>query len=133
MVISLLASSELHHQCCNLEPDLSTVMLGSQALSPFHLGPLGTSRSSSWAPCQSLHQVLEGSGDTSAGDCNLAKHGESDTVGEAGKKLPNLLLSALLATLVAGEGKHIEVLGPVVLLCWSMKPHLLAAFTTWDT
>lgn len=52
---------------------------------------------------------------TSADDCNLAKHGERDTVGVAGEAL-NLLIAVrlLLAKLVAGEGKYIEVVGPQV-------------------
>lgn len=50
---------------------------------------------------------------TSAGDCDLAKHGERDTVGAAGKALDlPVAVRLLLAKLVAGEGKHIEVVGP---------------------
>ena len=65
---------------------------------------------------------------TSASHCDLAKHGERDTVGAAGKILDLLVaVGLLLAKLVAGEGEHIEVVrpqvplqllqGPVVLVC----------------
>lgn len=62
-------------------------------------------------------QVFEGRVSSSANDCHLAEHGERDTVGAAGKAL-NLPVAVwlLLAKLVAGEGKHIEMVRTQVLL-----------------
>lgn len=52
---------------------------------------------------------------SSADDCDLAKHGERDAIGAAGKALDLLVaVRLLLAKLVAGEGKHVEVVGPQV-------------------
>lgn len=60
-------------------------------------------------------QVFEGRVGTSANDCNLAEHGERDTVGTAGKVL-NLPVGVwfLLAKLVAREGEHVEMVGTQV-------------------
>lgn len=73
-------------------------------------------------------QVLEGRVCPCAGDSDLAKHGEGDTVGATHKALDlPVAVGLLLAKLVAGETKHVEVLGSqvplqllqssVVLLC----------------
>ena len=76
-------------------------------------------------------QVLEGRVGTSAGDCNLAKHGERDTVCAAGKALDLLVaVGLLLAKLVAGEGKHIEVVGPQVPLQLLQGPIVLVCEAT---
>lgn len=52
---------------------------------------------------------------TGARDCDLAKHGERNTVGTAGKVL-NLPVGVwfLLAKLVAREGEHIKMVGTQV-------------------
>lgn len=72
---------------------------------------------------------------TSAGDCDLAKHGERDTVGPAGKVL-NLPVSVwfLLAKLVAREGEHVKMVGtqvPLQLLQGSVVLICEATFTSY--
>lgn len=76
-------------------------------------------------------QVLEGGMGTSASHCDLAKHGERDAVGAAGKTLDLLVaVGLLLAELVAGEGKHVEVVGPQVPLKLLQGPVVLLCEAT---
>lgn len=61
------------------------------------------------------YQVLEGRVGTSACDSYLTEHGERDAVGAADKALDLFVaVGLLLAKLVAGEGKHVEVAGTQV-------------------